>query len=357
MKLFTVGPVPCYPEVLEEMGRQMLSHRSKEYRQLHRETVEKLQRLLETDSPVFLFPSSGSGVMEASVRNCVEKRMLCCINGAFGERYLSVAESNGKNTEILRTKLGEPILPEVLDEALIKFPDVEAVSITYNETSVGLLNPLTKLAETVKEHGKLLFVDAVSSMGGVELEVDEWGIDVCFSSSQKCFGLPPGLAVGSVSKEALDKSEKVKNRGWYFDFKLFEKYQAREWSTAMTPVIPQIYALRRVLQMIEREGKKKHFQLYRERSLRIRDGVEKLGFTLFPKKGFESPTVNCINAIAKPSGIEVYERMREKGFELAKGYGAVKERTFRVGNMGYVKMEDIDSMLSALKEVVDEYRD
>ncbi|MEM3072533.1 MAG: alanine--glyoxylate aminotransferase family protein [Candidatus Bathyarchaeia archaeon] len=356
MKLFTVGPVACYPEVLEEMGRQMLSHRSEEYRRLHRETVEMLQRFLETVNPVFLFPSSGTGVMEASVRNCVERKMLCCVNGAFGERYVSVGESNGRIVERLQTKLGEPVLPDLLDEALRTHPDVEAVSITYNETSVGLLNPLPELAEVVKSHGKLLFVDAVSAMGGVELKVDKWGIDVCFASSQKCFGLPPGLAIGSVSQEALNRSANAKNKGWYFDFKLFEKYQEKEWSTPMTPTIPQIYALRRILSMIEKDGKESYFQLYRRRSLRIREGVEKLGFTLFPRKGFESPTVTCVNAPANPSGPEVYEEMRRKGFELAKGYGSVKNTTFRIGNMGYVEMRDIDEMLTALTEVVRRHR-
>lgn len=355
LKLFTVGPVACYPEVLEEMGRQMHSHRSREYRELHRETVELLQDFLETSNPVFLFPSSGTGVMEGSVRNCVRKRMLCCINGDFGERYLEVAEANGRIAEPLRVNLGEPILPDLLDEALRKNPDVEAVSITYNETSVGLLNPLPDLADVVKSHGKLLFVDAVSAMGGVELKVDKWGIDVCFASSQKCFGVPPGLAIGSVSREALERSEKAENKGWYFDFKLFEKYQEKEWSTPMTPAIPQIYALRRILKIINSEGKEKHFQLYRERSLKIRNGVTRLGFTLFPRKGYESPTVNCFKAEAEPNGIEIYEKMREKGFELAKGYGAVKKTTFRIGNMGYIRMEDIDAMLDALREVVEEY--
>jgi aspartate aminotransferase-like enzyme len=248
------------------------------------------------------------------------------------------------------------VLPDLLDEELRKHPDVEAVSITYNETSVGLLNPLRDLAGVVKSHGKLLFVDAVSAMGGVELKVDEWGIDVCFASSQKCFGLPPGLAIGSVSQEALKRSANAKNKGWYFDFKLFEKYQEKEWSTPMTPVIPQIYALRRILSMIEKDGKENYFQLYMRRSLRIREGVEKLGFTLFPRKGFESPTVTCVNAPANPSGPEVYEEMRRKGFELAKGYGSVKNTTFRIGNMGYVEMHDIDEMLNALGKVVEKYR-
>ncbi len=353
MRLFTVGPVACRPEVLDEMRRQMFSHRSEEYRALHKETVERLQRFLETKNQVFLLPSSGSGVMEGTVRNCVERKMLCCISGEFGRRYAEVGESNGKEVERLETELGHPITPELLDEKLSSAPDVEAVAITYNETSTGVINPLPELAKIVKTHGKLLFVDAVSAMGGVELKVDEWKVDVCFASSQKCFGIPPGLAVASVSEEALKRSERARNKGWYFDFKLYEKYQQREWSTHMTPPIPQIAALRKELELIEAEGgKRKRLELYSERSRRITEGIRGLGLSLFPKPGCESPTVACVNAPKGMSGLEVYERMRGRGFELAKGYGALRERTFRIGNMGHIRFEDVDEMLRALGEIL-----
>ncbi len=353
MKLFMVGPVACRPEVLEEMRRQMFSHRSKEYKELHQQTVQRLQKFLETKNKVFLFPSSGSGVMEATVRNCIEQRMLCCVTGEFGKRYANVGESNGKIVERLEVELGKPVTSESLDKKLSSVPDVEAVAITYNETSVGLLNPLQELAEVVKEHGKLLFVDAVSAMGGVELKVDEWGIDVCFASSQKCFGVPPGLAVASVSEEALERSERAKNKGWYFDFKLYEKYQEEESSTHMTPPIPQILALNKELELIEAEGgKQKRLEFCFKRMRKIREGVESLGLSLFPERGYESPTVACVNAPGKISGPEIYVRMRERGFELAKGYGELKERTFRIGNMGYIRLEDIDEMFRALGEVL-----
>lgn len=150
MKLFTVGPVACYPEVLEEMKRQMFSHRSEEYKKLHRETVELLQKLLETENQVFLFSSTGTGFMEASVRNCVDKKMLCCINGSFGKRFADVALSNGKKIEIIEPPLGDHITPNLLDDKLSKCPDVEAVAITHDETSIGLMNPLKRLAEVAK---------------------------------------------------------------------------------------------------------------------------------------------------------------------------------------------------------------
>ncbi len=353
MKLFTVGPVACRPEVLQDMGIQMFSHRSKEYQRIHREAVERLQRFLETKGQVFLFPSSGSGVMEGTVRNCVEKKMLCCVTGEFGKRYAEVGVSNGKEVEKLETEIGNPVTPEELDEKLSSAKDIEAVAITYNETSVGILNPLPELAKVVKDHGKLLFVDAVSAMGGVEIKVDDWGIDVCFSSSQKCFGVPPGLAMASISSEALEMSSRAKNKGWYFDFKLYEKYQQGEWSTHMPPPVPQIAALNKELEIVEREGgKQKRLELYQKRAKRIREGVEDLGLKLYPKPGYESPTVACVNAPAGMKGLDVYERMRKEGFELAKGYGVLKERTFRIGNMGYITIEGIDEMLQTLGKVV-----
>jgi aspartate aminotransferase-like enzyme len=333
----------------------MYSHRSAEYKRLHRETVEALQIFLETEAQVYLFSSTGTGFMEAAVRNCVNKKILCCVNGSFGKRFTEVAQLNGKIVKTIEPSLGDPINPDELDEKLVQCPDVEAVSITHNETSTGLLNPLSKLAAVVKKHGKLLFVDAVSAMGGTEIKVDKWGIDVCFSSSQKCFGVPPGLGIGSVSKEALQKAETVQNPGWYFNFKIWEKYHKRD-GTPMTSTIPQIAGLNQILKTIdELGGKESFFEVYRTRNITIRDKIQKLGLSTFPKKGYESPTLSCINAPKNIDGIAIYEKMREKGFELAKGYGVLKNTTFRIGNMGYMELQDIAAMVDALKEVRQEY--
>jgi aspartate aminotransferase-like enzyme len=308
MKLFTVGPVACYPEVLEAMAGQMYSHRSEEYLELHFDTVERLQAFIGTGDPIFLFSSTGTGFMEAAVRNCVREKLLVCVNGSFGRRFADVAEANGKEVVVLEPPLGEPISEEALDGALDDDPAIEAVAITHNETSAGLINPLEALAEVVKERGKMLFVDAVSSMGGTEIRVDDWGIDICFSSSQKCFGVPPGLGKVAGLNAALKMVDGRGGRGWYFD-------------------------------------------TFRRRNERIRGGVEDLGLSTFPKKGYESPTVSCINA-PEAGGPAVYGAMRGEGFELAQGYGALKERTFRIGNMGYIEDDDIDLMLESLGRVL-----
>ncbi len=353
MKLFTVGPVACYPEVLEAMGMQMMSHRSKEYLKIHYETVEQLQDFIETKNPVFLFSSTGTGFMEAAVRNCVAEKMIVCINGSFGKRFAEVAEANGRETVKVVTKLGEPVTPEMIKKALDEHPDAEAVAITHNETSTGMLNDLPALTKVVKDYDKLCFVDGVSSMGGTEIKVDEWNIDIMFSSSQKCFGVPPGIGVGSVSQRALDVSAEMSNKGWYFDLKVWEKNHVGGKGTPMTTTIPQIAGLNAALTMIEgMGGKQAYFDLFKKRNMAIRNGIKEYGLHTYAKKGYESPTVNCIAAPDGMSGPDVYNAMRGHGFELALGYGDLKPTTFRVGNMGWIPDEYIAEMLGALGKVV-----
>ena len=352
MKLFTVGPVACYPVVLKAMGMQMYSHRSAEYKKLHYDTVSRLQQYVETTNPIYLFSATGTAFMEASVRNCVKDSMLACVNGDFGKRFAEVGRSNGRKVEILEPPVGDPITPGALDDALKKAPQVEAVALTHNETSVGLINPLKELCEVARKHGKLIFVDAVSSMGGTEIKVDEWGIDICFTSSQKCFGVPPGLAMASVSKRSLEIAEKMPNRGYYFDLILWQRDHERGQGTPVTSVIPQIAGLNAALRFVEEKGGKSwYFDLYRRRNAKIRRAVRRLGTPVYPKRGAESPTVSCVRAPTGVNGTAVYEAMREKGFELAQGYGALKDTTYRIGNMGYIPTLSLNQMLDTLKEV------
>lgn len=358
LKLFTAGPVACFPEVLEVMKLQMFSHRSKEYRALHKDTVERLAKFVEAEeSVVLLFPSSGTGIMEASVRNFVtaEGSVLTTIIGEFGSRYREAVESNGRRAVVLEKNAGEPVLPEELDEALRRHPEVEAVTITYNETSTGVLNPLRELAKVVKDHGKLVFVDAVSAMGAADIKFDEWGLDVAFTSSQKAFGVPPGLAVGIFSKEALKRAESIPNRGWYFDVLKYLQYQEKEWSTPSTPPIPQIIGLNVMLRIVDEVGGKHAWlSLYSERANAIREGVRKLGLELFARRGYESPTITSVKAPEGVDGYEVYSRVREKGYEIAAGYGKFKKTSFRIGHMGYMPMEYIEELLRVIKEVLAE---
>ena len=358
LKLFTAGPVACFPEVLEAMKTQMFSHRSREYQELHMETIELLSWFLETRKTILLFPSSGTGVMEASIRNAVSHggKVLVTIIGAFGERYAEVVESNGRTAIKLEFKWGEPVDLDRLKEALDLNPDIEAVAVTHNETSTGVLNPLKDIAKIVKKYDKLLFVDAVSSMGAADIKFDEWKIDIVFSSSQKAFGVPPGLAMAALSDEALELSRNMSDKGWYFDLYKYYKVQLEKKSTPSTPPIPQIIGLNVILKKIRDMGKYNWLDMYRRRSERIREGVREIGLRLFAKEGFESPTITTIYSPEGIDGSIIYEEMRKRGFELAKGYGRIKKITFRIGNMGDIKDEDIDEMLKNLREVIEELK-
>ncbi len=360
LKLFTAGPVACFPEVLEAMKFQQFSHRSAEYRELHKDTTLRLAEFLEArKATVLLIPASGTGFMEASIRNAITPggKVLVTIIGAFGKRYHEVVETNGRKAVVLEKKPGEPVLPEELDDALKKNPDVEAVTITYNETSTGVLNPLRELAKVAKEHEKLVFVDAVSAMGAADIKVDEWGLDLVFASSQKAFGVPPGLAMAAVSEEVFERAKKIPDRGWYFDLLRLRKYLEQQWSTPSTPPIPQIIGLNVVLRIIEKMGgKEKWLQMYSERAEKIRKGVLDLGLELFATPGYYSPTITVVKTPPGIKGVEVYEAMRKRGFEIAKGYGPVKEYTFRIGHMGYITDEDIKELFDNLREVIEELK-
>ncbi len=355
-KLFTAGPVACFPEVLEIMNVQMFSHRSAEYKTIHMDTVDRLKTFLEVkDGEVLIFPNSGTGLMEASVRSGVSTGgdVLVTMIGAFGNRFKQVVESNGRNLVPLEYEFGKAVKPKDLDKALEKNPDVEAVTITYNETSTGVLNPLPELAKVAKDHDALVFVDAVSAMGGADIKATEWGIDVVFASSQKAFGVPPGVAVGAFSDEFLEVAENKEEKGWYFDVSKYVKYQEKKKGTPSTPPMPQVFGLNVILRVIEEMGGKKEWlDMYKKRSAMIRDGVNRIGLDVLAEDGYESPTISAVCVPNGVNGTQVYEAMRERQFELAKGYGAVKDTTFRIGNMGYIPFDDIRKMLMNLEEVI-----
>ena len=356
MRLFTAGPVACFPEVLEAMKFQMFSHRSKEYQELHKDATLRLKKFLEADkATVLLIPSSGTGFMEASVRNAIPPRgkVLVTVIGEFGNRYKEAVERNGRIPVVLEKELGKAVKPEELDDALKKNPDVEAVTITYNETSTGVLNPLRELAKVAKEHGKLVFVDAVSAMGAADIKVDAWGIDLVFASSQKAFGLPPGLAMAAVSEEVFERAKKIPERGLYFDLLEIREFLEKQWSTPTTPPISIVIGLDVMLRVIDRMGGKEAWlKMYAERAETIRKRVLELGLELFAEPGYYSPTITVVYNPPGVKGPVIYEELRKRGIEIAKGYGKVRDITFRIGHMGYITQEDIEELFKNLKEVL-----
>jgi len=351
-KLFTVGPVYVRDEVRLEMSRQMFSHRSKQYEELHSGLQAKLQKLLDTKSPVLYYTSSATGIWESCARNCVERKVLSCVNGEFSKKFAEVIAANGKEVERLEKPPGQAILPEELDAALAK-SDADSVSIVHNETSTGVMNPLKELAKVCKDRGVLSMVDVVSSVAGAPIYVDKWGIDVCLFSVQKCLAVPPGMACASVSAKALERSAGAKNKGYYFDMKVLEKFHLKN-NTPATPPIPQMFALSKSLELIFEEGLEKVWQRHKDVSDYVKKRcVNEFGFKLFPDPKHASQTLSCISTKEKGmNSKDLLAKMKERKYIIGSGYGDFKETSFRVGNMGNVYMDDAKEMLDMMASVL-----
>ncbi|MDE3090839.1 MAG: alanine--glyoxylate aminotransferase family protein [Chloroflexota bacterium] len=350
-KLFIPGPVEVLPDVLERLSTPLIGHRTAEYRAFHARVRAKLQQLLSTKNKVFLATSSGTGVMEACVRNCVSQRLLSLVCGEFGERWYEIARANGKEADARRVDLGKAIRPEMVRRALAS-GQYDAVTLTHNETSTGVMNPLAEIGGVMREFPDVIFmVDAVSSMGGAPIEVDRWGIDVCLSSTQKGFGLPPGFAVFSVSEKALKKAATVPNRGYYFDFLVFNEYDEKD-QTPTTPSLPHIFALDYQLDKWFKEGLDKRYERHIQMAQACRSWAKEHGFELFPEVGYESVTLTTVNNTRGINVAALNAELGKRGFMISAGYGKLKEQTFRIAHTGDLNLDDLNELLGVIDQIL-----
>jgi len=347
--MFVPGPVDVAPEVLAAQAKPMLPHRSKEFEAIFHRAEGKARKLFYTEYRVFLATSSGSGMQEAGIRNFVKENVLSCINGAFSQRWNKVALANGKNADAIEVPWGQAITPDMLREALKK-KFYEAVTIVHNETSTGVMNPLQELTQVVREVSPdtLIMVDAVSSLGGVKIEMDAWGIDFLLTSSQKALALPPGLALAGTSDRALKKAESVENRGWYFDLVLMEKHRLKD-STPMTPVMPLIYALDVQLDRIFAEGLEARFARHAALAERTQSWAVSKGMRMFSADGYHSKTVSTIYNTFGWDISALNQFLLQRGMRISNGYGDMKGKTFRIAHMGEIQLSDVEALIEALE--------
>jgi len=350
-RLFTPGPTEVRAEMLQTMATPQIHHRSKEFSDLYAELQVKLQKLLYTQNPVFLFTSSSTGAMEAAVTNGVKKRCLNLINGAFSKRWHKITEMNGVPCDAFNIEWDKAIKPEMVEEKL-ETGKYDAVTLVFNETSTGLMNPLEEIADVVKNYPDVLFfVDAVSAMGGVKIEVDKLGIDMCLAGVQKCFSLPSGITVASVSERLLKRAEEVEKRSYYFNLPLLYKYHLKN-QTRVTPAISQIFALNAQMDYIlEKEGLENRFARH-ERMAKIVQNWAKKYFDIYPEKGYESKTLTCIKNTRGISVKELNEELAKHYVRISNGYGELKEKTFRIAHMGDTQVQDIYGLLSLIEEIL-----
>ncbi len=351
-KLFIPGPTEVRKEVLEAMAHPVIGHRSKEFQNLHNEVSGKLQKLMHTKNPVFLSGSSALGVMEACARNTVRegKKVLSLVCGAFSEKWAKIFQSNGKESVSVEVEWGKAIKPEMVKKALEK-DSFDAVCLTHNETSSGVTNPLEDIAHVLKDYPDTLFlVDAVSSLAGIPVEVDEWGIDVCLASTQKALATPPGLAIFSVSPKAIKRAAEVRNRGTYFDFLQFLKYW-KKGQTISTGPISQIFALDKELDIIFKEGLKERFSRHKKMAEMVKNWAGK-NFQDFAEPSFSSLTLTTVKNTKNLDIKKVNEELEKRDKVISGGYGKLKDVTFRISHMGEIYPEDIKELLKDLDEIL-----
>jgi aspartate aminotransferase-like enzyme len=351
-KLFIPGPVEVSEKTWAAFSRPMIGHRGEDFKNLYRAIYPGLQKLFGTKQPVFLSTSSAWGVMEASIRNLVDRSVLCCMCGAFSDKWFDVAKRCGKNAEPLQVDWGKHINPKAIDRQLAtgKF---DTVTLIHNETSTGVMNPLPEICCTLAKYPDVaLVLDTVSSFSGVKIDMDALGIDVMLTGAQKALALPPGFSLFSVSEKAFARAEKIPNRGFYFDFLEFKKQQA-EWMTPSTPSIAHMHALQSKLDEIFDEGLDERFARHERTNALVHDWVRRTGFEFFAEEGFRSKTLTCVKNNKGIDVLELARKLREKHhLVIDPGYGKIRGKTFRLSNMGDETEETVSHLLGCLDDVL-----
>ena len=351
-KLFTPGPVEVSAKTLAAFARPTIGHRGEDFKNLYRDIHSNLQVLFGTKQPVFLSTSSSWGVMEGAIRNLVGKGVLCCMCGAFSDKWLDVARRCGKNAEPLQVDWGKHIDHKDVDLALAsgKF---DTITLVHNETSTGVMNPLPEICCTLAKYPDVVsIVDTVSSFSAMKIEMDALGIDVMLTGAQKALALPPGFSLFSVSEKAFAHAEKREDRGYYFDFLEFKKQQA-EWMTPSTPSIGHVFALQSKLEEIFEERVDARYARHVRTNALVHDWVRRIGFEFFAEDGFRSKTLTCVKNNKNIDVVDLARCLREKHHLIIdSGYGKLRGKTFRLSNMGDETEETVLHLLACLDDTL-----
>ncbi len=349
-KLFIPGPTEVDDRVRLVMAQRVIGHRTSEMTELYGGIVEKLQKFFNTKHYAMVFTSSGSGVMEGTIRNLAERYVLHGACGAFSKRWYEMSLANGKEADLVWADWGMAVKPEMIEEK-IKKKKYELLAQIHNETSTGVRNPTDEIAKIAHENDTLIAIDAVSSLGGDKINIDNY--DVVIASSQKALALPPGLAVAFVSEAAMERSKNMKNKGYYFDFvrmlKRFEKSQQHP----TTPAVPLLYAMDAQLDLMLREGMEARYERHLKMRGIVHNWVKKRGFELFAEPGYESVTVTTVKNTHGISVKDLNNELMKRGMMLSNGYGELKEKTFRIAHMGQVQPGDIMALLDSVDEILE----
>jgi len=339
---------------MKAMLKPMIDHRSPEFKALYASVTENLRYLFQTESDVFVLTVSGTGGVECMVGNTVNPgdKIVVPVFGLFSERLKEAISRKGGRPVELPSRWGAAPTADRIKKTVEEERDTKAIAIVYNETSTGVsVRDLPEIGDIAKENNLLLLVDAVSILGGDELPVDKWGVDICVTASQKCVACPPGLALLSVSDRAWEVIGETE-RPYYFDMVEMRRYAERK-ETPFTPALPLFFALDEALEMISREGLENRFERHKGCSNAFYDALEAMGLAPFPDREVRSNTVIAFN---KPSGIdnaEVRRVMSDRyNVVIAGGAGKLKDAIFRIGCMGIVSETETLLTVNALENTL-----
>ncbi len=354
--LMIPGPTPVPNDVLREMSREMINHRGPEFSKLIAEATELLKKVFKTNNDCFILTASGTGAMEASVVNFFSPgdKVVVGVCGVFGERYAQICSAYGLNVVRIKPSLGKGIEVNDLEKVLEENPETKGVFLTHNETSTGVTLNLKELAPIVKRRGLLLLIDAVSSLGAIDLPTDELNIDVVVSASQKALETPPGIGMITVSPLAWEYYEKAKLPRFYWDLKKAKK-SLEKGATPFTPAIPQIFALRKSLENILSKGLENNFKKHIMLGNAVRKGITSLEiFKLLADEKYASNTVTAVIPLPEINPDEMRKKLRQEfGVVLAGGQGELEGKIFRIGHLGYIEPSDILVTLSSIEIILE----
>ncbi|HJP12924.1 MAG: alanine--glyoxylate aminotransferase family protein [Nitrospinota bacterium] len=352
------GPSPVHPRVLKAMSTNVVGHLDPDFLSVMDDCQVMLRGLFGTENRV-TFPVSGTGSagMEAAVCNVIEPgdKAIICVNGVFGGRMADVAGRYGAEVIKVEAPWGQPIDPADVKKALDANPGAVIVGIVHAETSTGVLQPMEEIGAACQGHGALLLMDCVTSLGGVPVEVDKWGVEIAYSGTQKCLSCPPGVAPLTMSERALGKmrERKEKVKSWYFDVTMIENYWGSDRSYHHTGPITMNYAIREALRLVFEEGLELRFARHALASKALQAGVEALGLSMFAQEGDRTPTLNTVSIGEGIDDGEVRKALlNDFNIEIGGGLGPVAGKAWRIGMMGHgARQENVVYLMSALEVI------
>jgi aspartate aminotransferase-like enzyme len=357
--LMIPGPTRVSSRVLKAMSKSIVNHRSAVFGEILNDTNEMMSEVFQTENQSYLITGSGTAAMEAALGNVIEKgdKILNIVGGKFGERFMQITETHQGIPVELTVEWGNAANPDDVRYILEEEEDIKAVTMVHNETSTGVANPIEEIGKVLKDFDALYVVDTVSSLGGDDVQVDNFGIDMCVTGSQKCLAAPPGMAAITLNNDAWNVVDKTKSKTYYLDLKKYRKSGEKAVpETPYTPSVSLMYAMNEALKMIMEEGLEARIKRHEQAAKATINGVKAMGLELFANEEVSSATVTAINIPEGMTDKNLRGTMRNKyRIELAGGQDHLKGNVFRIGHMGNITHREIISTIAALEMSLKEY--